>query len=46
MVELKEKNGLNKYKSLGSTVVAAGVQGSQLVEFKTSEAPYLWQHLI
>jgi hypothetical protein len=47
VVELKEKNGLNKYKSLGSTTVMAGVQGPQPVEFKTSGAHYhLWYHLI
>ena len=47
VVELKEKNGSGKYKSLGSTTVKAGIQGPQPVEFKTSGAHYhLWYHLI
>ena len=47
VVELKEKNGAGRYKSLGSVTVKAGIQGPQPVEFKTSGAHYhLWYHLI
>jgi hypothetical protein len=47
LVELKERNGLNKYTPLGSIVVTAGNPGPQPVEFKTSGAHYhLWYHLI
>jgi hypothetical protein len=46
-VELKERNGLNKYTPLGSTMVNAANPGPQPVEFKTSGAHYhLWYHLI
>jgi hypothetical protein len=46
-VELKERNGLNKYTPLGSTMVNAANPGPQPIELKTSGAHYhLWYHLI
>src|SRR5262245_8771155 len=46
-VELKERNGLNKYTPLGSTQVSAANPGPQPIEYKTSGAHYhVWYHLI
>lgn len=46
-LELKERNGLNKYTPLGSALVSASNPGPQPVEFKTAGAHYhLWYHLI
>jgi hypothetical protein len=46
-VEVKERNGLNKYTPLGSAQVSAANPGPQPIEFKTSGAHYhLWYQLV